>query len=219
MTIAPSAFWGFFLLQKSEIATLSLEHLGIVSLALGLAILAGVPLGILLTRKKTLAPWVLGLTATLQTIPSMALLGLLMLLPLIGGIGPAPAVTALFLYSLMAIVENTCAGILQADPEAVDAGRGLGMTDGQILRFIEIPQALPVIVTGIRISAVLCIATATVASYIGAGGLGDLIFRGVSRGNHAMVAWGALPAIAMSLAVHQALSFLEKKLRAHAQPL
>jgi len=207
------SFWGYFAANHAEIGRLTLEHCAMVGAAMALGVLVGVPLGILLTRKRRLAPLILGTTTTLQTIPSVALLGLLMLLPVVGGIGIRPAITALFLYSLLAIVENTFAGIEQVHRPTVDAGRGMGMTDAQILTFIELPQALPIIVAGVRISAVVCVATATVASYIGAGGLGDLIFRGVGRANNAMVAWGALPAIALSLIVHKALSAFEARLK------
>lgn len=208
-----SGFWAYGAANKAEILRLTFEHCAMVGAAMALGVLAGVPLGILLTRKKKLAPVILGTATTLQTIPSVALLGLLMLLPVIGGIGIKPAIAALFLYSLLAIVENTYAGIEQVHRPTIDAGRGMGMTDAQILGFIELPQALPIIVAGIRISAVVCVATATIASYIGAGGLGDLIFRGVGRANNAMVAWGALPAIALSLAVHQCLSLFERRLK------
>jgi osmoprotectant transport system permease protein len=207
---------GYFADQHGQILSLSIEHLGMVGSAMGLGVLLGVPLGILLTRRRTLAPLVLGTAATLQTIPSVALLGLLM--AVMGGIGKGPAIVALFLYSLLAIIENTYVGIRQVDAQVVDSGRGMGMTDRQILTLIEIPQALPVIVAGIRISAVICVATATIASYIGAGGLGDLIFRGVARYNQAMIIWGAVPAIAMSLIMHWSLSLLEKKLQARANP-
>lgn len=213
-----TAFWAFFLDHKAEIARLTLQHLGMVGLAMGLGVLVGLPLGLWLTRRRAFAPYVLGAAATLQTIPSVALLGLLMLAPLIGGIGARPAVAALFLYSLLAILENAYAGVRQVAPELVEAGRGMGMTDWQVLHMIELPQSLAVIVAGVRISAVVCVATATVASYIGAGGLGDLIFRGVGRANPAMVAWGAVPAILMSLAAHWALSRLERRLKARAAP-
>lgn len=213
-----SGFWQFFAEHAGEILSLSFRHGGMVCAAMMLGIVFGVPLGIVLTRRPKFAPAVLGAAAALQTVPSVALLGLLMLLPIVGGIGPRPAVAALFLYSLLAIVENTHSGIRQVDASVLDSGRGMGMTDMQLLTLIELPQALPLIVAGIRISAVVCVATATVASYIGAGGLGDLIFRGVGRGNGAMVAWGAVPAIAMSLAAHQALALLERRLRAKTHP-
>jgi osmoprotectant transport system permease protein len=213
-----TGFFEYFAANKAEILKLTVEHCAMVGAAMGLGVLVGVPLGVLLTRRKRLAPLILGTATTLQTIPSVALLGLLMLMPLVGGIGVKPAITALFLYSLLAIVENTYAGIEQVHRPTVDAGRGMGMTDGQILYYIEIPQALPIIVAGVRISAVVCVATATIASYIGAGGLGDLIFRGVGRANNAMVAWGALPAIGLSLVVHKLLSWLEGRLRSRAAP-
>jgi len=213
---ASNTFWSYFADQKGEILRLSVEHIGMVSAAMTMGIVVGIPLGILLTRRKNWAPWILGITTALQTIPSVALLGLLMLL--LGGIGKTPAIAALFLYSLLAIVENTFVGIQQVHAPTVEAGRGMGMTDMQLLTMIEIPQALPVIVAGVRISSVICVATATIASYIGAGGLGDLIFRGVGRYNHAMVAWGAVPAIAMSLIIHRALTLLEHKLEARAVP-
>ncbi len=213
-----NTFVSYFTGNQGEILKLTLEHCGMVGAAMTLGILVGVPLGILLTRKKHLAPLILGVTTTLQTIPSVALLAILMLLPLIGGIGVKPAITALFLYSLLAIVENTYAGIEQVHRPTVEAGRGMGMTDTQILTFIEIPQALPIIVAGVRISAVVCVATATIASYIGAGGLGDLIFRGVGRANNAMVAWGAIPAIGMSLTVHTALTLFERRLQSRTAP-
>ena len=215
---ASRTFWGYFAQKKKGIYRLSLQHFAMVSGAMILGVLFGVPLGILLTRCKALSPYIMGVTTTLQTIPSVALLGLLMLLPVVGGIGLRPAVTALFLYSLLAIVENTYVGISQVDGNIIDAGRGMGMTDMQILRLIELPQALPVIIAGVRISAVICVATATIASYIGAGGLGDLIFRGVARANNAMVAWGAVPAILMSLAIHRLLSVLERRTQARANP-
>lgn len=218
MSGSSRAFWEYFAQQKGEILRLTIEHLGMVGAAMLFGVLLGVPLGILMTRNKKLAPFIMGSVTTLQTIPSVALLGLLMLLPLVGGIGVKPAVTALFLYSLLAIVENTYVGIKQVDPVVIDSGRGMGMTDLQVLRMIELPQALPVIVAGIRISTVICVATATIASYIGAGGLGDLIFRGVGRANRAMIAWGAIPAIAMSLGAHWLLSRMERRLKARANP-
>jgi len=218
MSGASREFWAYFIAQKGEIFSLSLEHLGMVAAAMALGTAVGVPLGVLLTRKRRLAPYVLGIATTFQTMPSIALLGLLMVLPVVGGIGMRPAVTALFLYSLLAIVENTYIGIQQVHQPTVSAGRGMGMTDFQVLRMIEIPQALPVIVAGVRISAVVSVATATVASYIGAGGLGDLIFRGVARANNAMVLWGAIPAITMSLIAHRLLTWFERRLQAKAAP-
>jgi osmoprotectant transport system permease protein len=202
----------FFLANRAEIGRLSLQHLGLCATALLLAVLAGFPLGAALTRRRRWASWVLGATATIQTVPSVALLGLFLLLPVVGGIGARPAVAALFLYALMTVVESVYSGIVSVNPALVDAGRGLGMTERQLLLLVELPQSLPVLVSGLRMSAVLCLGTATAASYIGAGGLGDLIFRGVGRGNAAMVAWGAIPATAMAVAAHLLLLRLERRL-------
>jgi len=206
------------MIDRYEIVRLTAQHAAIVSIAVGLGVVVGVPLGVVMTRRKGLVPFVQACTTALQTMPSMALLGLLLLAPGVGGLGARPAITALFLYSLLAIVENTYVGIRQVDPAIVVAGRGLGMTDAQILRWIELPQALPVIVAGVRIATVASIGTATIASYIGAGGLGDLIFRGVSRGDPAAVAWGAVPAIAMSLAAYLLLGAAERRLGRRAKP-
>lgn len=201
----------FFMQNRGEILRLSLQHLTLSGTALALAVLAGFPLGVFLSRRRRLAPWVLAAVAAIQTVPSVALLGLLLLLPLVGGIGARPAVTALFLYALMTVLESVYTGIVSVDPELVEVGRGLGMTEAQVLRLVELPQALPALVSGLRMSAVLCLGTATVASYVGAGGLGDFIFRGVGRGNAAMVAWGALPATAMAMAAHLILLAVERR--------
>ncbi|MDE2490802.1 MAG: ABC transporter permease [Elusimicrobia bacterium] len=202
----------FFLRDRAEILRLTGQHLFLSGVSLGLALLVGAPLGVLLTRRRRLAPWFLGATATIQTVPSVALLGLLLLLPVIGGIGVRPAITALFLYALMTILESVYAGIVSVSPALVDVGRGLGMTELELLRYVELPQALPVLVAGLRMSTVLVIGAATVASYVGAGGLGDLIFRGVGRGDADMVAWGALPATALAVVAHLGLTALERRL-------
>lgn len=207
----------FFLANRAEIGRLSLQHLGLTTTALLLAILAGAPLGAALTRRRRWAPWVLGAAATVQTVPSIALLGLLLLLPVVGGIGARPAIAALFMYALMTIVESMYSGIVSVNPALVDAGRGLGMTEFELLHLVELPQALPVLVSGLRMSAVLCLGTATAASYIGAGGLGDLIFRGVSRSNADMIAWGAIPATAMAVTTHLLLLLLERRLARNAR--
>ncbi|TBR20896.1 ABC transporter permease [bacterium] len=210
-------FWGFFLGQRGEILRLTLQHAGMVAVALGAAAAVGLPLGVWLSRRPRWAGPVLWAAAAVQTVPSVALLALLLLAPVIGGIGARPAVAALFLYSLLAILEGVHAGLRQVDPALSDAGRAMGMTEGQLLRLVELPLALPSVAAGLRVAAVTCVATATVASYVGAGGLGDLIFRGVGRANDAMVAWGAVPAIALSLAAHAGLSALERRLARRAR--
>ena len=140
----------FFMSDRAEILRLTYQHLFLTGVSLGLALLVGVPLGVLLTRRRRLAPWFLGATATIQTVPSVALLGLLLLLPVVGGIGVKPAITALFLYALMTILESVYAGIISVSPALVDVGRGLGMTQLELLRYVEMPQALPVLVAGLR---------------------------------------------------------------------
>jgi osmoprotectant transport system permease protein len=202
----------FFLEDRAEILRLTLQHLQLTGASLGLALLVGLPLGVFLSRRRRLAPWVLGAAATIQTVPSVALLGLLLLMPLVGGIGAKPAIAALFLYALMTILESVYAGLISVSPTLVDTGRGLGMTELELLRFVELPQALPMLVAGLRMSTVLVIGTATVAAYIGAGGLGDLIFRGVSRSNPEMIAWGAIPATLLAVAAHLGLTALERRL-------
>lgn len=205
-------FWGYFAVHYAEIGFLALQHAAMVAVAMSAAAAVGLPLGVLLSRRPRLAGPVLGLATAIQTVPSVALLAVLLFAPVIGGIGARPAVTALFLYSLLAIIEGVHAGLRQVDPDLIETGRALGMSEAQLLRLVELPLALPSVAAGLRLAAVTCVATATVASYVGAGGLGDLIFRGVGRAHDAMVAWGALPAIAMSLAAHAGLTALERRL-------
>lgn len=206
------SFWGYFAAHYPEIGYLALQHAAMVAVAMSAAAGVGLPLGVLLSRRPRLAGPVLGLATAVQTVPSVALLAVLLFAPVIGGIGARPAVTALFLYSLLAIIEGVHAGLRQVDPDLIETGRALGMSESQLLRLVELPLALPSVAAGLRLAAVTCVATATVASYVGAGGLGDLIFRGVGRAHDAMVAWGALPAILMSLAAHAGLTTLERRL-------
>lgn len=215
--MAEAGFWGYFAANRAEIGALTLQHAGMVGAALAAAAAVGLPLGVLLARRPRWAGPVLWLATAVQTIPSVALLALLLLAPVVGGIGARPAVTALFLYSLLAILEGTHAGLRQVDPALSDTGRAMGMTEAQLLARVELPLALPAVAAGLRVAAVTCVATATVASYVGAGGLGDLIFRGVGRANDAMVAWGAAPAILMSLAAHGSLSWAEGRLARRAR--
>lgn len=205
-------FFDFIFQRKLEILTLTLEHVRLTGISVLLAILTGVPLGILLTRIQWLARWVLGIAGVIQTIPSLALLGFLLPLPLIGGIGATPAVVALFLYSLLAIIRNTYTGIKQVNPAVKEAARGMGMTEWQILRMVEVPLSLPMIMAGIRISSVICVGIATLCAAIGAGGLGQFIFRGISMVNNAMILAGAVPAAILALLLDFTLGQLEKSL-------
>lgn len=203
-------FLDFIMQRKTEILRLTLEHLHLTGLSVVLAIVFGVPLGVLLTRIRWLARWVLGIAGIIQTIPSLALLGFLLPIPIIGGIGATPAVVALFLYSLLAIIRNTYTGIDQVDPAMTEAGRGMGMTDRQILLWVELPLSLPMIMAGIRISTVICVGIATLCAAIGAGGLGQFIFRGISMVNNSMILAGAIPAAILALILDFLFARLER---------
>ena len=201
--------------NRVEFLTLTIEHLVLVSISTGIAILIGVPLGILLTRRPRLSPPVLGLANIFQTIPSLALFGLLIPMPFIGGIGARTAIVALVLYALLPIIRNTYAGIQGVDPAAREAGRGLGMTDRQLLFMVEIPLSFGVILAGIRVAVVIGVGVATIAAAIGAGGLGVFIFRGVAMVDNTLILAGALPAALIALAADFALGRLERRF-AHA---
>ena len=201
--------------NRVEFLTLTLEHLVLVSISTGIAILIGVPLGFLLTRRPRLSPPVLGLANIFQTIPSLALFGLLIPIPFIGGIGARTAIVALVLYALLPIIRNTYAGIQGVDPAAREAGRGLGMTDRQLLFMVEIPLSFGVILAGIRVAVVIGVGVATIAAAIGAGGLGVFIFRGVAMVDNTLILAGALPAALIALAADFALGRLERRF-AHA---
>ncbi|MEN3336171.1 MAG: osmoprotectant transport system substrate-binding protein opuBD [Blastocatellia bacterium] len=204
----------FFIENRSEVLQLILQHLLLVVVATGAAPIVGVPIGILLTRRPALSKPVLATANVLQTIPSLALFGFL--IPLLGrhGIGYAPAIIALFLYSLLPIIRNTFTGINGVDPAVREASRGLGMTDWQMLTQVELPLAINVIIAGLRVATVIAIGTATIAAAIGAGGLGVYIFRGLRGGgsNNTLVLAGALPAAIMALGADFMLGWLEKKL-------
>ncbi|OLP16011.1 hypothetical protein BST81_23420 [Leptolyngbya sp. 'hensonii'] len=192
-----------------EILQRSSEHLFLVGTSLGIAILIGIPLGILVTRQPLLSKPVIGLANLVQTIPSLALFGFLIPLPLVGGIGARTAIVALTLYSLLPIIRNTYTGITGVDPSVREAGLGMGMTDWQLLVQVEFPLALGVILAGVRVATVIAIGLAAIASPIGAGGLGDLIFRGVAVLDHQRILAGAIPAALMALLADILLGQLE----------
>ncbi|MAF77885.1 MAG: hypothetical protein CME60_06955 [Halobacteriovoraceae bacterium] len=185
------------------------EHIQLSSLSLFLAILISLPLGILLTRYQKISGPVFAVINTLQTIPSLALLGLL--IPLTG-IGFVPAITALFLYCLLPLIRNTYTGIQGVDSKYIEASKGMGLTSFQILKTVEIPLALPVILAGVRTSSVIVIGTATLAALVGAGGLGEPIFRGVATINSSLILLGAIPSALLAILVDKALSLAERKL-------
>lgn len=196
----------------SEIIERSIEHLVLVIIAIAIAIIVGIPLGILITRNQSLRQPILGVANILQTIPSLALFGLLIPVPIIGGIGEVPAIVALTLYSFLPIVRNTYTGIMNVNPAVREAGRGMGMTDMQLLFQVEIPLALGVILAGVRVAVVIGIGITTIAAAIGAGGLGVFIFRGISLVNNQLILAGAVPAALIALIADLGIGALERRL-------
>jgi osmoprotectant transport system permease protein len=180
--------------RADELIALTGQHVALVLVATAIATAIGVPAGVALTRSPRLARPVLAATGLLQTIPSLALFGFLIPVPFLGGIGARTAVVALVLYALLPILRNTYTGIRQVDPAVLEAATGMGMTDAQRLRLVEMPLALPVILAGVRIAAVISVGTATIAAAIGAGGLGTYVFRGIATVDTRLVLAGAVPA-------------------------
>lgn len=191
----------------SQLLLKTWEQIYISAIALILGVLVAVPAGIILTRFPKTAKLVIGLTSMLQTIPSLALLA--MMIPFFG-IGKLPAILALFVYSLLPILRNTYIGLDNVDPVLKDSAKGMGMESVQSIFQVELPLAMPVIMTGIRLSAIYVIAWATLASYIGAGGLGDLIFSGLSLFQPELIIGGTIPVILLSLISDYLLGLLEK---------
>ena len=197
-------------LLAPDFGRLLLEHLGLVFGSLVIAVLVGVPLGVLAARHPWVAQPVLVLTGMVQTIPSLALLAFL--IPLTGTIGVWPALIALFLYALLPITRNTHAGLTQVSRGLIQAGTALGLTPKDVLRSVEIPLALPTIMAGIKTSAVINVGTATIAAFIGAGGFGERISQGLALNDHAVLLAGALPAAGLALAVHVLFELAERSL-------
>jgi osmoprotectant transport system permease protein len=206
MNDAPTLF-DFMKEQSGKIFDQLLQHIGLTFISLLFAVIIGVPLGIYISRKRKLAAPVLGFTNILQTIPSIALLGFM--IPLLG-IGPVPAIVALFLYALLPIVRNTYTGMNEVDPIVLESAKGMGMTTGQILRKVKLPLSMPVILAGIRTATVINVGVATLASYIGAGGLGEFIFGGIALNNTNMILAGAIPAALLAIFFDFILSRLQK---------
>ncbi|MBD2446155.1 ABC transporter permease [Nostoc sp. FACHB-152] len=204
----------FFLIKYApEIFQHTLEHLFLVGIAITIATLIGIPLGILITRQTRLRQPILGIANVLQTIPSLALFGLLIPVRVIGGIGVVPAIVALTLYSFLPIIRNTYTGITSVDPAIIEAGRGMGMTDQQLLLQVELPLAIGVILAGVRVATVIAIGIATIAAAIGAGGLGVFIFRGIAVVNNDLILAGAVPAAIIALFADWLIGLFEKKLK------
>ena len=210
----------FFSHNTRELLALTFEHLFLVAVSTGIAILIGVPLGILLTRKPGLSKPVLGFANIMQTVPSLALFGFLIPLniylfhvKILGGIGARTAIVALVLYALLPIIRNTFTGISNVDPAIRDAGRGMGMTDRQLLLQVELPLALGVIIAGVRVATVICVGTATIAAAIDAGGLGRYIFRGLRANDNTLILAGAVPAALIAMGADLALGYIERTIQ------
>ncbi len=192
------AFVNVMIERRADLLTQLLEHLRLTFIAMTLASAVGVTVGLLLTRVRQLATPVLGAASVIQTVPSLALLALM--IPLLG-IGVTPAIAALFLYAVLPILRNTYTGIDDVDPALMEVGRGMGMTETQILFRVQIPLCVPIVMAGIRTSTVICVGIATLCTFIGAGGLGTIIMEGMqTRGNDLILA-GVIPAILLALAL------------------
>jgi osmoprotectant transport system permease protein len=202
----------FFLTHKREIATLTGEHLWLVTISMAIAILVGLPLGIFLTRRPSWKLLILGSNNIIQTIPSLALLGLLLPLPWLGVRADRLAIAALSLYALLPIIQNTYIGISGVDLSVREAAIGMGFNSRELLWHVELPLAVPVILAGVRVATVLTIGIATVAAAIGAGGLGEFIFRGLAMVDNHVILAGAIPAALMALAADQLLGLFQRLL-------
>ncbi|WP_409068503.1 glycine betaine ABC transporter substrate-binding protein [Clostridium sp. FAM 1755] len=186
------------ILKRSEILSLLIEHIELTLIAVLIAVAIGVPLGILITKNKKLANVVIGFANLTQAIPSLAILGFL--IPLIG-IGSGPAITMVVLYSMLPILKNTYIGITNINPDMLEAAKGLGMTNTQTLKLIKIPLAMPIIMAGIRIASVTAVGLMTIAAFIGAGGLGYLVFSGIQTVDNNLILFGAIPAAILALII------------------
>ena len=198
----------------TEILQLTSEHFVLVLISISIAIAAGIPLGILLTRRAALRPWLLGFANVMQTVPSLALFGFLIPIPIIGGIGKRTAIVALVLYALLPILRNTLAGILGVDPAVRESAIAMGMAGRQLLLMVELPLAARTILAGVRIATVSTIGTATIAAAIGGGGLGVFIFRGIASVDTAQILAGAVPAALLALLSDGGFGWIERKFAA-----
>ena len=205
------SFWQFLQLNWPELLLLVRQHIVLVFIAILVAVIIGVPTGIALTRYRALRGPILGVANVMQTIPSLALFGFLIPLPFIGGIGSRTALVALVLYSLLPIIRNTVTGILGVEPSVREAAVAMGMTGGQVLRQVELPLAMGVIVTGIRVATVIAVGVTTIAAAVGAGGLGVYIFRGLRQYDNNLLLAGALSAALLALAADFFLGLVERR--------
>lgn len=201
------SLWDFIVQQKSKLLDQTIAHIGLTFISLLIAVLIGLPLGIFIARRKKAAGIVLGVAGVLQTIPSIALLGFM--IPLLG-IGPLPAITALFLYALLPIIRNTYTGLNEVNPTIIEAATAMGFSRWQTLTKVELPLAFPVILAGIRTATVINVGVATLAALIASGGLGEFIFGGISLNNTNMILAGAIPAALLAILFDFLLSRIQK---------
>jgi osmoprotectant transport system permease protein len=203
----------FILQNRSEVMQATLEHIWLVGFSTFLAMLVGIPLGIVIAHRQRLNKPVLATANIIQTIPSLALFGFLLPVPWLGERADRMAILALTLYALLPMIRNTYTGIRGVDSAVVEAGRGMGLTDTQILFQVELPLALSVILSGVRVAAVTSVGLATIAAAIGAGGLGEFIFRGLAMVDNRVILAGAIPAAVLALLADLSLGWLERRLR------
>jgi osmoprotectant transport system permease protein len=203
----------FFIRHQREIVQATVEHIWLVGMAILIAVAIGIPLGIIASRHPWLSKPILGGANIAETIPSLALFGFLLPVPWLGDRADRLVITALTLYALLPIIRNTTAGIAGVDSAVREAARGMGMTENQILFQVELPLSAPTILAGVRVATVLTIGIATIAAAVGAGGLGEFIFRGLAMVNDQLILAGAIPAAALALLADFGLSLLERRLR------
>src|SRR5947209_6262263 len=206
-------FWQFIVQNHTEVLELTWEHISLVGISMLIAVLIGIPLGILITRRPFLNKPVLGGANIIQTIPSLALFGFLLPVPWLGDRSERLAILALTLYALLPLIRNTYTGIRGVDPAVVEAARGMGLTDQQLLLQVQLPLAMSVILSGVRVAVVISVGMATIAAAIGAGGLGELIFRGLAMVNNQLILAGAIPAALLALLADFSLGWVERRLR------
>jgi len=205
--------WSFFAEHRAEILSATLDHMTLVVIAMVIAILIGVPLGMFIVQRPTLRAIALAVASIFQTVPSLALFGFLIPIPFIGGIGKRTAIVALVIYALLPILRNTYVGLTGIDPAVLEAAEAMGMTNTQILFRVRLPLALAVILAGIRTATIITIGVATIAAAIGAGGLGTFIFRGVALVSDSLILAGAIPAALLALLADFLLGLVERKLK------